>query len=163
MAKKLKIKNLTDVDAALKQLAELDYQKSKLEADKNLKIGTYESVYNESFQPIAEQIAELNQGVMEYLNDHKADFETVKTKKLPNGTISCKASSKLEIADEAKTMEILRKLDLNHCISVTEGLNKNAIKTLDAKTLKQAKVSIVTESKFTIKLNQTELKAVATA
>ncbi|MDD3149915.1 MAG: host-nuclease inhibitor Gam family protein [Candidatus Gastranaerophilales bacterium] len=82
------------------------------------------------------------------------------TKKLPNGIISCRVSNRIEIPDENKTMEILRKLNLTHCITVSELLNKNVLKTLDEKTLNKAKISVVKENKFSIKTNHSDLKTV---
>lgn len=161
MAKnEVKYKSYDEVNKALGKLSELEYHKQKLESDKNLKISTFESVYNQEFAPIAESINKINEGILEFLKANKKDFENSKTRKLPNGTIQCKSSSKVDIPDESKTMELLKKLKLEHCIKRSEDINKSVVKTLDEKVLKQCKINLVKEINFTIKTNHSDLKAV---
>lgn len=159
----MNLKNYDEVNSAMKKLAELEYQKSRLDADKNLKINSIEQIYSQEAEPIAKQIQEITSCILEFAQKNKDDFEKTKTKKLPNGNISCRTSSVLCIADEGKTIELIRKFKLDYCIKQSESLNKDVVKTLSQENLKDIGVEIIKEHKFSVKTNSSEIKTVANA
>ena len=158
--KKTLYKNWNDVNAAFHELATYEYQKQRLETEKNRQVNSVEQVYSEQLQSIADEISIITKNIFDFIEENKTEFDKIKTKKLPNGTISSRLSTKLEILDEAKTFEAIKRLNLLQCIKHTETLNKDVIKTLDTKTLKKVKADLVTEQKFSIKTNGSEIKTV---
>lgn len=155
--------NYEDVNTAFHKLLELEYQKSRLEQDKSMKISSMEKVYSEELEPIAMKINEISDNILAFAKANHSDFQKTKTKKLPNGTISCRISKRLDIIDEQNTLELIKRMELSHCIRKMEGINREVVKTLDDNTLKKIKVAVITEQNFSIKTNQSEIKTVATA
>lgn len=158
-----KIKSWEDVDKALLELSELNYQTDRLQSEKTMKVNTIEVAFNKEYGPIAEKAGTIRRNILEFCTKHAKTFENQKTKELPNGKIQLRTSTKVDIANEEKAIEIAKNLGLSWCITTKECLDKNILKKLEASQQKKLGVKVFKEENYTIKPNESKLKSVAEA
>lgn len=156
---KLVIESVEDIEGAVKLIgeaqAEIDQIAGKAKVDMNkIKAGveTDLRVYNEFVKGATEKVEK-------YCNENRGIFGDKKSMKTVYGDFGFKASKVVETSE--KTLAKIKKIGLDHLVSIKETIDKAAIKKLDAPTLKRIDARIVDNETFFIKPAKLVLPAAA--
>jgi len=145
----MKFANYSDVDYAIKTIAEKEIIISKKEADMNLKINNIKEKYVEETNAFQEEVDKLRTDIKAYCKKNKEDFEKLRSKSLNFGTIGFRNTppkvlmlSRKYTPDTAK--ELVKKILETKYIRTKDELDKDQILAdYAAKVLDDAKLASV--------------------
>lgn len=142
-----------DVDAALREIGELDREIGLLEAAHNEEIDRIKQQTKDLAAPLHDKKASLELAIKEYCESNRIEFAKVKTKQLTFGEVGFRLSTKIMIKRVAETLQALKDLNLNHCIRTKEEPDKETMKALPDETLAEVGAARKMENIFGYTLN----------
>lgn len=149
------MKSWDDVDNALKQIGEIECRQSLINAEISKKINDAKAQYEPTLQELNDQKTKLEQQMKTFAESNRVDFGKAKEKKLTFGSVNFRSSTKLNIKDQAKTLEILKtKRKLKAYIKVKEEIDAAGLKKLDAATLAEIGATLEPTETFGYKVNK---------
>lgn len=164
MAKKIEstLKSWDEVDISIKELAELNIRKTRLEGEQTLQINEIKKDTAEKAKGIDLRIKELEKDIERFTETHKEEFAKKRNKKLNHGTISYKIVKRVCCSCVAEAIKALKALNLDFCIRTKHELDKDRIiAEVDESTLLKAGITIKKEDKLRIEPNYEKIAATA--
>lgn len=149
-----------DVNFAMKQLAELNIAKNKIENRQTLAILKVKAACEKKAENILSQIKSIEKDIERFAEENKEEFIKVRNKKLTFGVISYKLTKSIKCKNTATAIKSLKALNLYSYIRVKEELDKEALKGLDEQTLTKACMTLSKVDKLTIEPNYVELVSI---
>lgn len=129
------IKSWDSVDEALKELALLEIQKSKIEGKLNETINLAKEEAKKEVSPILEQIKHLTKLIELFAATKKDEFAKKRTRELTFGKVGFRLVTSVAIPrDKTRVESLLKSLKaygLGDCISFVEKPDKEKLKELD--------------------------------
>lgn len=165
MAKKIEstLQNWDEVDNAIKELAELNILKTKLEGEQTLQINEIKQSTALKAKSLDVKIKEIEKNIERYTEAHKNEFADKRSKKLNHGSISYKITKKVCCPCVQDAIKALSALNLNFCIRTKQELDKDRILAdVDENTLLKAGITIKKEDKLRIEPNFEKIAATLT-
>ncbi len=163
MAKKTEsiYKSWNEVDAALKELGELNVAKTRIEGEQTLKINSIKADANAKSAIIQTRIKEIEKNIERFTDANKSEFLSKRTKKLTYGVISFRLVRKVCCNCIEEAIKGLKVLNLDFCIRTKQELDKDRLLECDENMLLKAGISIKTEDKVRIEPNFEKLAAIS--
>ncbi|MGN1124596.1 MAG: host-nuclease inhibitor Gam family protein [Candidatus Gastranaerophilaceae bacterium] len=165
MAKKIEstLKNWEDVDASIKQIAELSINKTRLEGEQTLQINEIKKNTAQKAKGIDLKIKELEKDIERFTESHKNEFTEKRNKKLNYGTVSYKIVKRVCCTCVEEAIKALKALKLDFCIRTKQELDKDRLLAdVDENTLLKAGITIKKEDKLRIEPNFEKIAATVT-
>lgn len=150
-------KSWDEVNSALKQLAELNIKKQKIEGKTTILVNKIKESMASRAEILASEIKLIEKEIIRFAQQNKAEFIKKRTKKLPFGSISFRITKKICCECVESAIKALKTLNLDSFIRCTESLDKEALADLDKNTLAKAGISVKTEDKVSVEPNYVEL------
>ncbi|MDR0249911.1 MAG: host-nuclease inhibitor Gam family protein [Burkholderiales bacterium] len=154
-------KTYDDVDAALKEISEIQRELAMIEAEQNAAIDDIKAGAKEQAAPLAERIKALETAMKEFCMANRSDFAKTKTRELTFGAVGFRLSTKIIIKSVAECIQTLKDMALNQYIRIKEEPDKEAMKSLADETLAEIGASRKIENVFGYELKQEEIKEAA--
>ena len=164
MAKKAEsiYKSWEEVNAALKELGELNIKKQKLEGELTIKINEIKEKTLEKAGILKTQISEIEKNIERFAMQNKSEFLKTRNKKLTFGTVSFRLVKSVVCNCKDEAIKALKALNLDFCIRSKEELDKDECLKLaesEEKTLLKAGITIKSEDKVKIDPDYVKLAA----
>ena len=157
--KESELKTWEEVDNAMKELGELQIKKEKLEGEQTLKINQIKDETLQKAAGLDERISKLKKEIERFAEEHRADFSQKRSKNLNFGKIFFRYTESISAKCIATAISALKALNLDSFIRVKEELDKDQLKTLDAKTLARCGITLKQVDKITIEPDYVKLAA----
>lgn len=159
---KTTLKNWDDVDSKFKDIATANIKHTKAKSEMDKKILEIQKDYADTLDALTKEITTGSQDIINYCKLNKSEFEKNKSKILHFGEISYKLTPPaLKFRDKFDLPKVISKIKAlfkgkksETYIKVTEDINKSALKSLDAKTLKSLGLETSQNGVFTITPNE---------
>lgn len=142
--------NWTEVDLALKKLAELNICKTKLEGEQTLKINEIKEFMGKQILSLKQQIKETERNIEKYAISNKNEFLKKRSKKLNYGTISFKLVKRVCFGCADDVVKALKTLGLDFCVRTKSEPDKEKLLDCDENLLLRAGVTVKKEDKIRI-------------
>lgn len=165
MARKMEstLKNWDEVDASIKQIAELNINKTRLEGEQTLQINEIKKITAEKAKGLDFKIKELEKDIERFTEAHKDEFTEKRNKKLNHGTVSYKIVKRVCCTCVTEAIKALKALNLDFCIRTKQELDKDRLLAdVDENTLLKAGITIKKEDKLRIEPNYEKIAATVT-
>lgn len=124
-------KNWSEVDVALREIAEKEIQIEEIEGDMNKQINGIKISAGLEAKPLQDRIDKLGKDIKEFVTEHKDELDG-KTKALNFGSTGFRLSTSVIIPrGKEKLGEIIKSLKIRRmsdCINVVETVNKEVLK-----------------------------------
>lgn len=160
MAKKLsKYQTWQEVDAAMKELGELNIKKQNLEGEQTVRINEVKADILSKTGVLQTQIKEIEKNIERFAEQNKSEFLKTRNKKLTFGTISFRLVKSVVCTCKDEAVKALKSLNLDFCLRQKEEIDKDKCLEVDEKILLKAGISIKTEDKVKIEPNYIKLAA----
>lgn len=133
-----KVDNWEDADAVLRVIGELTFQGEAIEAELTRKTQSLKEEYAKKAEVVSDQIKQLEKPLKKFVKKKKEDIVSdgkVRTKNLIFGKVGVRASTKIVITDERKTIDLLKKLRMFEAIITTEKPSREALEKYEDRTL----------------------------
>ncbi len=140
----MKIKNLANVEDAVRRIAELDAAIGSVEVAASQAVAAARAKAEEDSRELVKERSRLLEAVQEYSDDHRDQLyqDGRKSVELANGTIGYRQSpDKVEVSKD--TAELLAAAGLDHCVKVSREPVKAALKNMDAEMLERFHAKVV--------------------
>lgn len=98
-----------------------------------------------------EQLSANEMRIVEFVKGHLSDFGDKKSRKLRSGSVAIREVSSVELDDEAKACEVLRRLGKLDCIKESVKPVKAALKGLDPEVMALIGASVAVDTKVAVK------------
>lgn len=158
MAKKSSIYTTwAEVDNALKELGELNIQKTTLEGEQTVKINTIKKEILEKTGNLQTKIKEIEKNIERFAEQNKSEFLKTRNKKLTFGTVSFRLVKSVVCACKEEGIKALKALNLDFCLRLKEEIDKDKCLEVDEKLLLKAGITVKTEDKVKIEPNYIKL------
>ena len=158
MAKKSSIYTTwAEVDNALKELGELNIQKTTLEGEQTVKINTIKKEILEKTGNLQAKIKEIEKNIERFAEQNKSEFLKTRNKKLTFGTVSFRLVKSVVCACKEEGIKALKALNLDFCLRLKEEIDKDKCLEVDEKLLLKAGITVKTEDKVKIEPNYIKL------
>ena len=158
MAKKTSIYTTwAEVDNALKELGELNIQKTALEGEQTVKINTIKKEILEKTGNLQTKIKEIEKNIERFAEQNKSEFLKTRNKKLTFGTVSFRLVKSVVCACKEEGIKALKALNLDFCLRLKEEIDKDKCLEVDEKLLLKAGITVKTEDKVKIEPNYIKL------
>ena len=158
MAKKSSIYTTwAEVDNALKELGELNIQKTALEGEQTVKINTIKKEILEKTGDLQAKIKEIEKNIERFAEQNKSEFLKTRNKKLTFGTVSFRLVKSVVCACKEEGIKALKALNLDFCLRLKEEIDKDKCLEVDEKLLLKAGITVKTEDKVKIEPNYIKL------
>ncbi|MCR5260612.1 MAG: host-nuclease inhibitor Gam family protein [Candidatus Gastranaerophilales bacterium] len=151
-----------EVNAAMKELGELNVKKQKLEGEQTEKINKIKAETLAKAGAIKTQIAEIEKNIERFAMQNKSEFLKTRTKKLTFGTVSFRLVESVVCNCKEEALKALKALNLDFLIRSKEDLDKDECLKYaksDEKLLLKAGISIKAEDKVKIEPDFVKLMA----
>ena len=126
------LKSWEDVDAALREIAENELTLGDIESEMNRQIIGAEKDAQLKSKPHLDRIAKLERDLKEYVEDHRTELGSAKSKALTFGEVSFRLSTRVSVPKAKEKLEdIIRKLkarQMHDCIVTKETISKDILK-----------------------------------
>ena len=154
---KIKIRNMDDVDKALRQLSECSRRIEQVEAQLKSDVDTMKAVADEELRDDRAQVKAITDALEAYATANRAElFAAGKQVKRLMGSFGFKATPAKLAMDEGYSRDnlvnLLRDADMEEYIRVTEEANINMLKSCTSEQLAIVHASFVTGETFFVKL-----------
>jgi len=154
---KIKIRNMDDVDKALRQLSECSRRIEQAEAQLKGKVDTIKAKADIAVADDRAQIQAVTDALEAYATAHRDElFAAGKSVKRMMGSFGFKATpAKLVMADGYSTddlVDLLKDADMQEFIRISESANVAMLKTCTTEQLDIVHASFVTGESFFVKL-----------
>lgn len=153
-------KNWDEVNSAMKELAELNIRKQKLEGRQTILINKIKDAVSKKAGNLSNEIKIIEKEIARFAEQNKSEFLKNRTKKLPFGKVSFRLTRKLVCECVESAIKALKVLNLDSYIRSTETLDKEALINLDKHILVKAGMSVKIEDKVSIEPDYVELASV---
>ena len=154
-----KITSLSEADAVLKRLAELNNNIKKIEAETDNKINEIKEAAKKEAEPILEEIEALEHSLAVYSEYNKEElFKDKKTIELTFGLFGFRQSTSIII--KKNTLELLKQHGFKEAIKIKESVNKEVMREWSDERLNLVNAKRVVKDSFwvEVKENPVDLK-----
>ena len=157
------IKSLEEADSTLARIAGLKRHIGLVEASMNEQVDAIKLQAANDAEPHKQQVAALEQSLVRFADYHKTELFTVKkSRDLTFGCLGFRQSSKLKLIKKMtweRVLQMLRDLNLKHCIRTKEEPDKEALKGLKPEQLQNLGCKVEQEDTFYYELAEMELSS----
>lgn len=126
------LRSWTEVDAALREIAENQIALQDIESDMQRQIIGIKKIAEQDSKPHNDRIAKLERDLKEFVEDHRDELGKAKSKSLNFGEVGYRVSTSVSLPQaKEKLADIIRKLKargMTDCIVVKEDVSKEALK-----------------------------------
>lgn len=157
--KELVIKNWSEVNTELKNLAEMYIKKNKIENRQTLMTNKIKEICSKKAGSLLADIKETEKNISLFAEANKNEFAKKRSKTLTFGTLSYKYTKKIKCNDDVVAIKALKALDLGEYIKVEEKLNKDLLKELNEAILTKAGITLTKKDSLNIQPNFVALAA----
>ena len=154
-----KITSLSEADAVLKRLAELNNNIKKIEAETDNKINEIKEAAKKEAEPILQEIEALEHSLAVYSEYNKEElFKDKKTIELTFGLFGFRQSTSISI--KKNTLELLKQHGFKEAIKIKESVNKEVMREWSDERLNLVNAKRVVKDSFwvEVKENPVDLK-----
>lgn len=141
-------KTWDDVNAALREVGQIDLQIEALEAECNRKIAEAKAELELNAQQLLDRKETLGRLMKEFSEARRADFAGKKSLAFTFGQVGFRQSTKIIVRNVKAVIEALRAKKMMDCIVVEEKVSKEALGGYDDATLTSIGVRRQTEDIF---------------
>lgn len=152
-------KNWYDVDRALKKLGSLEIEKSRIEGEQTLAINKIKEGYTARGEEIVAEQKRIKTEITRFCEENKDAFLSKRSKKLNFGTIGYRVSESVKYDNENLVIKMLKSLNFDFCLKITEKVEKDKLKELDSTTLTKLGVQIVKKDGISIEPDIAQIAA----
>lgn len=149
------------VDQTLAQLADLKRDIALEEAACNEQVDQIKNQAKEKMAPLLERVKAHELQLKEFCDHRKTEFTKVKTKKLTHGSVGYRLSTTVSIPDPIFTCQVLKQLQLEHCIRTKTEPDKEAIKQLAPEQLAEIGATVKPKNSFGYEIETVDPAATA--
>ncbi|MDA4962637.1 host-nuclease inhibitor Gam family protein [Acinetobacter baumannii] len=150
------------VDQTLAQMADLNRDIALEEAACNEKVDKIKEATKERLKPLLERVKAHELQLKEFCDHRKTEFSQVKSKKLTHGSVGHRLSTSVSIPDPVFTCQVLKQLQLDHCIRTKTEPDKEAIKQLTPELIAEIGASVKSRNNFGYEIETVDPAATAT-
>jgi len=146
--KKEVIKNLCcwrDADRVLARIARLQGRLRRMRARADERISAIEERVGEESVELLSEIADIRQELERFFRENA---DGLRSRTLPRGRIGLRFITRLEISRPKTTLRRLAQRGLGDCIRVRQEIDRQALRRLDAETLRSVGVKRVSRETF---------------
>lgn len=146
--KKEVIKNLCcwrDADRVLARIARLQGRLGRMRARADERISAIEERVGEESVELLSEIADIRQELERFFRENA---DGLRSRTLPRGRIGLRFITRLEISRPKTTLRRLAQRGLGDCIRVRQEIDRQALRRLDAETLRSVGVKRVSHETF---------------
>lgn len=147
----LKEPQLKSWEAVNQTLADIAETKREIELEQsacNEQVDQIKTASKEKLKPFLDSIKANELKLKEFCEARKSEFTQIKTKKLTHGSVGYRLSTTVSIPDPVFTCQVLKQLQLDHCIRIKTEPDKDAIKQLSPEQIAEIGASINTRNTF---------------
>jgi len=148
------MQNWDDVDAALRELAELEVKVQGIEGEMTEKINAVKEKAKRDSAPLTERIKYITKQIEHFAAAHKEEFAKKRSKELTFGKVAFRLVSSVPVPrDKAKVEALLKALKAyghSECITYVEKPDRDRLAELDDATLAKLGLSKKVQDKFRI-------------
>ena len=137
-----------DVNAALREVGEIDLQIEALEADCNRKIADAKAELEVQAQALLERKDTIGRLMKEFAEARRADFSGKKSLPLTFGQVGFRQSTKIILRNVKAIIEALKRKKMLDCVIIEEKVSKDALGGYDDATLSSVGAKRQTEDVF---------------
>ncbi|MHC1743548.1 MAG: host-nuclease inhibitor Gam family protein [Syntrophobacteraceae bacterium] len=151
-------KDRNDVDGLVEPIGRLDLQLALLETEYSEQFHDLLSLYHEHIAKLVAQRKSIEDTVKDFCEEaRKAEFAKKRSRKLPFGHVSFRASEKIVVSKGKEEIVIttLLSLQLTDCVRNTGKLNREAMSKLSDADLARASVRRQTRNRTTSRSSPT--------
>ena len=132
VAPEMRLESWSEVDLSLRKIAECALAIDMIEAEMNMKINDAKMEGKKLSEPLNSVIKEHTKLIKDFTEGHRAELDG-KSCQLMFGCVGFRQARKAIIPEgkEAQVVENLKGFRMEDCISVTERVNKDVLKTYD--------------------------------
>lgn len=134
-----------DADQALARIARFEERLARMRERADERIATIEERLGEESTELLFEIAEIRQELEQFF---KENSDGLRSRTLPSGRIGLRSVSHLEIKRPQTTLHRLAERGLGDCIRIRQAIDRQALRRLDAETLKSVGVKRVLRETF---------------
>ncbi|MDR7653706.1 host-nuclease inhibitor Gam family protein [Acinetobacter junii] len=159
--KEPQLKSWEAVNQTLASIAELNREIELEQSACNEKVDQLKTVSKEKIKPLLDRVKANELKLKEFCEARKSEFTQIKTKKLTHGSVGYRLSTTVSIPDPVFTCQVLKQLELEHCIRTKTEPDKEAIKQLSPEQIAEIGASVNTRNTFGYDIETVDTKATA--
>lgn len=159
--KEPQLKSWEAVNQTLASIAELNREIELEQSACNEKVDQLKTVSKEKIKPLLDRVKANELKLKEFCEARKSEFTQIKTKKLTHGSVGYRLSTTVSIPDPVFTCQVLKQLELEHCIRTKTEPDKEAIKQLSPEQIAEIGASVNTRNTFGYDIETVDPKATA--
>lgn len=145
------IKDWQECGQALADVGKLEREIELLQLSLKERIADLQQQLETQQASLAAKRNQLLEEISDFAHDHRSDFQGKQSRKLSSGELGWRRSSKLDIADEATTLQRIKAFGLQEYLRVREEVDRMALKRAPAAHWEQLGISERIEESFYIK------------
>ncbi|MFU8924927.1 host-nuclease inhibitor Gam family protein [Acinetobacter puyangensis] len=146
--KEPQLKSWEAVNQTLANIAEIKRDVELEQAACNEQVDQLKADSKEKLKPLLERIKANELKLKEFCEARKSEFTQIKTKKLTHGSVGYRLSTTVSIPDPTFTCQVLKEMQLDHCIRTKIEPDKEAIKQLSPEQIAEIGASVNTRNTF---------------
>lgn len=152
-----KLHSWQEVDQALREIGEAQFEIERIEADLNGRIDKLKAEATKKISPIAQRKALKELAIQQFTIENREAMEA-KTKILTFGQVGFRRSTKLIVRKTQEVIRRLRDLGLKDCIRVKESVDREALKQKGDAILEAVGVIKKTEDVFWYEVDREKIE-----
>jgi phage host-nuclease inhibitor protein Gam len=144
------ISDWNQADEILKSIGSLQIKVNALESDAADRINEIKAELQDETDPMLKDIARIAQSLRDFSDNHQADFDGARSRKLQFGTVGWRLSTSISAGQKCvdKIKEFFGRTKAFTYLRVKVEVNKEALETLDDATLKAVGAKRVKKDTF---------------
>ncbi len=146
--KEPQLKSWEAVNQTLADIAESNRHIELEQAACNEKVDQLKTESKDKLKPLLDRVKANELKLKEFCEARKSEFNQIKTKKLTHGSVGYRLSTTISIPDPVFTCQVLKQLELDHCIRTKIEPDKEAIKQLTPEQIAEIGATINTRNSF---------------
>lgn len=146
--KEPQLKSWEAVNQTLSDIAEINRDIELEQAACNEKVDQLKTESKDKLKPLLDRVKANELKLKEFCEARKSEFTQIKTKKLTHGSVGYRLSTTVSIPDPVFTCQVLKELQLEHCIRTKTEPDKEAIKQLTPEQIAEIGASVNTRNSF---------------
>lgn len=143
-----KYQSWEEVNAALREVGDLNRQIAGIEATLNEGINSLKLDAEAKVVPLALRKTELEENIKMFTEHHKDEFTDSKTKFLTFGKVGFRKSTSLITRNVKAIIEAIKQNRMQDCLSISVTINKEELAKYDDASLEKVGAKRKTEEKF---------------
>lgn len=148
------VKDLPDIDTALRRICELTVNIEQLNGELTLEINALKEQKRSAVEKLVTEKTYLEQQITLFCEDNKALFAQKRSKEFTFGEIGYRISKSVSVPRVKTKLEALitaiKSYGLKDCLSYTENVNKEALAELDDTDLARLGLKRIVKDNFRI-------------